>query len=177
MTEQNHEYYVSLEVAKLLKEAGFDWETKSYYADNKSGVLYGYNNSIANWNAKNFFMRDSNGSIFVSNGTYIDSITGDYIKTSFFSAPTLDVAQRWLREVNNYYVIINVADVDCDSIGVFYRVGYVFHDGDKYISSNIWEKDEYGEDNHRRLKIFNTYEEAQEAGILKCLTLLLENNE
>ena len=27
----NHEYYVSLEVAKLLKEAGFDLECKTYY--------------------------------------------------------------------------------------------------------------------------------------------------
>ena len=27
----NHEYYVSLEVAKLLAEVGFDWECKTYY--------------------------------------------------------------------------------------------------------------------------------------------------
>ena len=29
----NHEYYVSLEVAKLLKEAGFNWEIMSFYTN------------------------------------------------------------------------------------------------------------------------------------------------
>jgi hypothetical protein len=27
----NHEYYVSLEVAKLLEKAGFDWVCRDYY--------------------------------------------------------------------------------------------------------------------------------------------------
>ena len=27
----NHEYYISLEVAKLLKEAGFDWKCRGIY--------------------------------------------------------------------------------------------------------------------------------------------------
>ena len=31
MIEQNHEYYVSLEVAKLLEEAGFDWGCKKIH--------------------------------------------------------------------------------------------------------------------------------------------------
>ena len=31
METVNHEYYVSLEVAKLLKEAGFDWECTDKY--------------------------------------------------------------------------------------------------------------------------------------------------
>ena len=35
----NHECYVSLEVAKLLKEAGFDWECQSYY---QGGIFHQY---------------------------------------------------------------------------------------------------------------------------------------
>ena len=33
METENHEYYVSLEVAKLLKEAGFDWEIMPFYTN------------------------------------------------------------------------------------------------------------------------------------------------
>ena len=35
----NHECYVSLEIAKLLKRAGFGWEGKSYY---QGGIFYPY---------------------------------------------------------------------------------------------------------------------------------------
>ena len=35
METMNHECYVSLEVAKLLKEAGFDWEIKTFYFNNE----------------------------------------------------------------------------------------------------------------------------------------------
>lgn len=39
MNTINHEYYISLEVAKLLKDAGFDWECRCYYET--SGKLRG----------------------------------------------------------------------------------------------------------------------------------------
>ena len=119
----NNECYVSLELAKILKKAGFDWKCKN---------------------------------------------------SSFSSAPTFEVVQRWLREVKNCYVSI-VAD--CDSVGVFYTVSYIFYEGDNYNASHIWEKDEHGEDNHHRLKIFKTYEEAQEACIKKSLEIILKKEE
>ena len=34
METANHEYYVSLEVAKLLKEAGFNWKVRYMYRNN-----------------------------------------------------------------------------------------------------------------------------------------------
>ena len=151
METTNHECYVSLEVAKLLKEAGFDWESHFTCEQQQD-----------EW--------QQSASIEVLNPHYDKSIP--------FSSPTnivvlphvtLDVAQRWLRKVKNYYVSV---DVDCDSIGVFYTVRYVFHDGDKYNASYIWEDTGLSTVKHRR--IFDNFEEAQEAGIQKCLTLLLE---
>lgn len=149
MQEINYEYYVSPEVAKLLKKAGFNLEVNHSYPD-----VSALDNSCSG------YMEDLPFYHNLNDGKY-----------GGLSAPTLEVAQRWLRKVKNYYVSI---DVDCDSVGVFYTVGYVFHDGDNYNASHIWEKDEQGEDNHRRLKIFNTYEEAQEAGIKKALEIILE---
>ena len=58
----DHEYFVSLEVAKLLKEAGFDQDIYSAY--NKDGVFANKNRSITTWN--------------------------DF--TDYYSAPTLEVA-------------------------------------------------------------------------------------
>ena len=144
-----HERYVSLETAKLLKQAGFDWKCRGIYVlDSENDPEYVF--STAN---------------FTNTSKEIEG----YIR---FSAPTLDVAQRWLREVKNYYVSV---DVDCDSIWVFYTVRYVFHDGDKYNASYIWEDTEMNIVKHRR--IFDNFEEAQEAGIKKALELILEKGE
>lgn len=76
----NHECYVSLEVAKLLKEADFDWECKTYY----NISLY----------------RDE----IIIEGEFHDYnfTTGNII----FSVPTLDIAQRWLREEKNIDVVV-----------------------------------------------------------------------
>ena len=68
METTKHEYYVSLEVAKLLKEAGFDWEVEYVY---------------------NF-------------GKLIRSVAHPVLGNEL-AAPTLDVAQRWLREVKKLF--------------------------------------------------------------------------
>lgn len=124
----NHEYYVSLEVAKLLAEVGFDWKCKTYYDTSLyrdeiiiEDVLHDYN-----------FM---NGSII-------------------FSAPTLDVAQRWLREVRREYIVVHP---------IVNKWFYSIH------------RLNFG--HYYRDKKFSTYEEAQEAGIKKALELILDKGE
>jgi hypothetical protein len=72
MTARNHECYVSLEVSKLLKDAGFNWECRGYF----DGIEF-----------------YPNGSVECTN---YNSSTCKYLKV-----PVLDVAQRWLREVKN----------------------------------------------------------------------------
>lgn len=125
----NHEYYVSLEVAKLLKEAGFDWECTDKYERSIIACRY-----------------------------------EDYEK------PTLEVAQRWLREVKHLdisiyydptiksqpyaYSIYDVEEKFNDILGIISPVTHSYSDG-----------------------YFYTYEEAQEAGIKKALEIILEKGE
>lgn len=144
-----NEYYVSPEVAKLLKEAGFDWETRETHrydsAIVKDYILTHYVTS-ENWN-----------------GLKEDNI--DYV-----SAPTIEVAQRWLREVKKYYVSV-VAD--CDSVGVFYFIRIIYYDtNNNYYATYVW--DENNLEHVKHWKIFNNYEEAFEAGIKKALELILK---
>lgn len=76
-------------------------------------------------------------------------------------APSLAVAQRWLREVKDTYVIPQISDYEVDG--------------------RIWEYD-YRVGIHninpiRSLYKYKSYEEAIEAGIKKCLTTLVNKHE
>lgn len=75
MKEKDYEYYVSLEIAKLLKDAGFDWKCINRYIKDTDLLVPCLGES--NWNAAEWGMND------------------------YKSAPTLTVVQRWLREVKN----------------------------------------------------------------------------
>lgn len=134
MKTTNHEYYVSLEVAKLLKEAGFDWEGMPYY---QNGIFYQY-----------FIDKEQ---IIIMN----HNSTPNYMEQ--YSAPTLDVAQRWLREVHHLHITIFSSSQE----------SWMFRITKQHQSL---EDGVYGED-------FYTYEEAQEAGINKALEKILEKGE
>ena len=137
----NHECYVSLEVAKLLKQAGFDWETREYYKPIKEGYKLDWNSLPVNWNQKVAIL-----------------IAQKHNHPEGYSAPTLDVAQRWLREVK----------------GVEVNVLCVYIGNDKKYSYDAFE----GKYNHELIKEgFDTYEEALEAGIKIVLELILEKGE
>lgn len=72
------EDYVSFETAKLLKEKGFDWECRDYY--NTDGHFYS-EDFKSNWN----YGREA---------------------ITMFSAPTLQMAMKWLREKHNQNVTV-----------------------------------------------------------------------
>ena len=143
----NHEYYVSLEIAKLLKEAGFDWKCEHPYFN---GVF------------------DS------------DSYEPDnFLDTTYqIAAPTLDVAQRWLREVKLCFVNVNidVDDNECEYTIVVepFTCKYII-EGFPYCNNS--PGDDYIRNAHGDREYFNTYEEAQEAGIKKALEIILEKGE
>lgn len=133
MKTLNHECYVSLEVAKLLKEAGFDWECcYCYDAETKD------------------FLDDNEGEFNFNEGD----------DNNFYSAPTIDVAQRWLREVKDVEVEIH------------WTVGEILAFGDRRYSYHI-ESDTFKDSNDR----YVSYEEALEAGIKKALEIILEKGE
>lgn len=71
----NHEVYVSQELATLLKKAGFDWECRKIY--------YCYHEDGDKWELDDNYM----------NHQRILKLD------SCLLAPTLSVAQRWMREV------------------------------------------------------------------------------
>ena len=141
MQNINHEYYVSLEVAKLLKEAGFDWE-----------VNHSYPNVSALDNSCSGYMEDLSFYHNLNDGKY-----------GGLSLPTLDVAQRWLREVKGIDVYIFPTTNNIRKC--------VYEWGIKTFGRALWvEGQPYTNQ-------YETYEETQEAGIKKALEIILEKGE
>ena len=131
----NHECYVDLEVAKLLKEAGFDWECEYAYmpSTEMGNVPFKHLHNRTNYNG---------------------------LQYEVYSAPTLDVAQRWLREVKNLILLIDITPSYCDGKPMSYK--FVIHIS---CGNHIWGEWK------------DTYEEAQEAGIKKALEIILEKGD
>lgn len=73
-----HEQYISLETARLAKQAGFDWECAARYHEQQ-------------------FLPPIRTCIDWNNGIFPSSI----------SAPTQAVLQRWLRETKDMLVLID----------------------------------------------------------------------
>ena len=97
----NHEHYVSLEIANLLKEAGFNWTCRGYFDNTEF---------------------HPNGSVECTN---YNSSTCKYLKV-----PVLEVAQRWLREIKGIFICTTPEIKDyqatwnfyiCDEQGLFYE--------------------------------------------------------
>lgn len=145
----NHEYYVSFEVANLLKEAGFDWECNHYYftQNGKTEVKSDFRHPAQNYNESMATM---------------DSKSFEF---EVCSCPTLDVAQRWLREVKGICLTIQpLFDKVNGQFNVVVGFTPFIHrmDGEMIIVS---------------LDSEHTYEEAQESGIKKTLEIILEKGE
>lgn len=135
METMNHECYVSFEIAKLLKEAGFDWE--EHYP-------------------RNFCYVNDNTELFDK------SVLKNYIGEDdvIYLAPTLEVAQRWLREVKDIDVYIFPTTNN--------KIGCVYEWGIKTFGRALWvEGQPYTNQ-------YETYEEAQETGIKKALEIILQ---
>jgi len=132
-----HESYVSLETAKLLKQAGFDWETIKAYGQDEG--LYGTICISRNFNAEK----------------------------GFIAAPSLAVAQKWLREIRHRSIEVkSFVDGTVDNRGKWW-IWHVYDfnppiDWVLLMSSDCR---------------YSTYEEAQEASIKKALEIILEKGE
>lgn len=125
MITELHDVHVSRELATLLKQAGFNWKCRGFFDDT------GFHD----------------GSVECTN---YNSDTCKYLK-----APTLEVAQRWLRETQKYQVA-------------------VLPDGLKGYTFLCFL---YKESITQPFKHYSTYEEALEAGIKKMLKLILMKTE
>ena len=131
MITELHNVYVSRELALLLKQAGFDWKCREYYYNfTTTGWSLNFDDNFVNWNSWSEL---------------------------YISAPTLEVAQRWLREEKNLILLIDMAPSYCNGKPMGYK--FVIH-----VSCG----------NHIFGEWKDTYEEAQEAGIKKTLEMILE---
>lgn len=120
------------------KYAEFDWECREFYKSTDEGYKLDWNALPVNWNQRVAIL-----------------IAQKHNRPEGYSAPTLAVAQKWLREVANM------------SVHVFMSP-YQSEDLFKWAFSIIYdvEPDRY-----------TSYEEALEAGIQKCLTILLREKQ
>lgn len=128
------EDYVSFEVAKLLKEKGFEVECDYLYVD---GKLVRAQGCACNWNDG-------------------ETLFTDYKNEC--SAPTLQMAMKWLREVHSLYI---------DIVTSFSQDGICY----TFSCSNTMDliQGTKGTSYHE----YQTHEEACEAAIKYCLENLI----
>ena len=134
------EDYCSFEISKILKEKGFDWMCKGYYNkdDEDKEPYFGDGEGADNWNNQAPSVRDL-----------------------WFSAPTHQMAMKWLREKHKIYAApIQQGNYDDNSIYYTYSVAQII-DGRSYI--------------HRPMSVVDkfTYEEAVEAALKYSLENLI----
>lgn len=84
----NEKDFVTLEVAKLLKEKGFNEECYTYYIDD--ALIY--------------YVNPNKNNIYENSGLRLKNPMDQYLSSSGFLAPTLCQAQKWLREKHSCYV-------------------------------------------------------------------------
>ena len=79
--------------------------------------------------------------------------------------PTIQLAMKWLREVHNIYINIDIHWLYfANQNGFMYIITKILENGTDYVNSNGDENDEY---------FYSTYEEACEAAIKYCLKSLI----
>lgn len=150
-----HESYISLETAKLLKTAGFDWEVDTCYID---GDLHKYSTNF-NWNLpRDQFEKEGSDNLFHH---FINQNSNNSV---FESAPTLAVVQTWLREVKN----IEVETTWYVPLEKGLQEDFQKRKYDYSIQTGV-EYSSYGD----AMNEFNTYDEALESGIEKALKLVI----
>ena len=141
MNTQITEDYVSFETAKLLKEKGFCLSTKTAY--NQQGIF-------------NLCEGFTNGVKSLCNADF-----DRYYNSNFISAPTLQMAMKWLREVHG----LNVQPCIVRTIELKKAYNVTIYNNNceqikPHFGRNIFDG-------------FKSYEQACEAAIKYCLTNLI----
>ena len=144
------EDYVSFETAKLLKEKGFDEYCRTIY---NVGVFCSVASLDCRWNeGYGELIEEKQNSDF---GIYDNAI----------SAPTLQMAMKWLREVHNIHINIDIHWLYfANQNGWMYIITKILENGIDYVDSKGDENDKH---------FYSTYEEACEAAIKYCLENLI----
>lgn len=135
------EAYVSFEVAKLLKEKGFGWECcNHFYCRKEDGKV------IERWVQ---FPADRNSDRWINK------------YAEYVSAPTQQMACRWLREEKGIHIMVSTGMNVCSKPMRFYHANLAQMEEDKTIYGDPIDVD------------FDIYEDAVEAALEYCLTNLI----
>ena len=134
------EDYVSFETAKLLKEKGFNRDTNRYYIEGSVDKNPYYSPIRQNHNKR------------ITNNEFDIDID---ITSSRISAPTLQMAMKWLRETFEIH-----CQIDCPIVAFNWVYGIRDLDKDEWVTL-------------RNMGDYDTYEEAAEAAIKYCLENLI----
>ena len=136
-----NEEYCSFGTAKLLKEKGFDEPCYMSYHETNKDYEIGHDAGHTNSMFEEFYKKDG-----VMN----------------YSAPTLQMAMRWLREVHNLYLQIMLDSWALGSHSGYYVViQRIDSDCEMMLQDALDEV------------FYKTYEEACEAAIKYCLENLI----
>jgi len=141
------EDYVSFETAKLLKEKGFNEECISVYHDGELQLV-------------------SSLGIFCGEGygEQIFTYTNSECQWSqiMISAPTLQMAMKWLREVHHYYIQVMLDSWACGGhLGYYVVIQKTDSDFEMMLQDAVDEV------------FYQTYEQACEDAIKYCLENLI----
>ena len=158
MTQED---YVSFETAKLLKEKGFDYV--SLYCYEEKGI-----NDIL---------------LVILSAPLSNSDLDNTIEPhKCYSAPTLQMAMKWLRETHSILLVVDY-DYECTDTSYFYKIYRLGEHGKpesvavKGVSydkdGNPTEHIAFYRDYERSYGDYGAYEEACEAGIKYCLENLI----
>ena len=144
------EDYVSFETAKLLKEKGFDEACdKKYFGDDCSGPSY---------------IRDSweeGGDVCPMSNSDLD----DGSKYADISAPTIQMAMKWLRKAHNIHIEVRITNHSLSSLIDVPRYYWIIF--------NAKEVKWMDESTAHKPMSYETVEEAYEAAIKHCLKNLI----
>ena len=146
-----HESYVSIETAKLLKQAGFNWNTFCCYRNGSDKVERCHVDF--NWNMdKEDYEKEGSDNLFHD---FITSDEKGLVVDDFVSAPTLDVAHRWFREEK----------------GLVIQIDFLRHNKWWYL---ILQGERVDTLDNPRVK-HDTFEECLDAGVNHCARKILKN--
>lgn len=139
------ENYVSFETAKLLKEKGFDEKCVSVYHDGEIELV----SSLGIFSSEGY-------------GEQILTYTNSECEWSpiMVSAPTLQMAMKWLREIHNYYIQVMLDSWALGDHTGYYIVIQKTNDATEFMLSD---------------KVYKVFYETPEQAIEAAIRYILEN--
>ena len=139
------EDYVSFEIAKLLKEKGFNERLLTFYITDEA-------------------KKEGCFQLMAFTDDKIDNNHSDHC----YLAPTLQMAMKWLREVHGVTIVIDTNDIWLGEDNRFYWCKIYYNMGDRIEIK--WYNDPSKPNDILR---YQTYEEASEEAIKYCLKNLI----